>query len=103
MSAPQVTVSQMTLANGSTKLDYSNGTFIVNNNVTVAKEFSSFICTGKVAITDLRIVGSGADVRSSYISAPSNGLAEGCVITAINGTKFSSITTDGVAPVVLVL
>ena len=101
MAAP--TVASMTLSNGSSIVDYSNGTFILNSTTTIAKEFTSIICTGKVVITDLRHVGSASDVRSRYISAPGNGLQAGCVITAEKGKKFNSITTDGVSPVILVL
>ena len=103
MAAPTITAASMTLSNGSTKIPYSNGTFIINTNTIKSIEFSSIICTGKVTIEDLRHVGSGADVRSTYIQNAALGMADGCVITAISGSKFSSIKTDGTAPVILVL
>ena len=103
MPAPPITVATMTLSNGSTKLNYSNGTFIVNSNVRKDIEFSSIICTGKVGIEMLLHVGSGTDIRSQYIQNTGLGLFDGCVITAKPGTKFSSIKTDGNAPVILVL
>lgn len=101
MATPSV--SQMTLSNGSNKIPYSKGTFIINTSTRKDIEFSSIICTGKVTIEDLRHVGSGADVRSTYIQDAALGMADGCVITAKSGSKFSSIKTDGTAPVILVL
>lgn len=103
MPAPTITAASMTLANGSTKIPYSNGTFILNTDNRKDIEFSSIICTGKVFIEDLRHVGNNADVRSIYIQNSVLGMAYGCVITAKAGTKFSSIKTDGTTPVILVL
>ena len=101
MATPSV--SQMTLSNGSNKVQYSNGTFIVNNDVRKDIKFQSIICLGAVKISDLRHVGSATDVKAQYLADPTKAHVNGTVITAKAGFKFSSITTDGSAPVILVL
>jgi len=90
MASP--TVFELSAGNGSTSvISGGNGTFILNNTAEKTYNCRAIVVLQDTVFTSIKHLGSGSDVKGSYIASVATAIKAGAIITPADGNIFEKV------------